>query len=184
MAAVRHLWLLKVGNSQCRTCSEGQYALPCQVSCDWSNRYRDIAIFGLFRMAAADILNFLSFKFVTVGTVSKVRTASPCQISSKSLKLRPRYGDISISQNGGCRHLGFLKSQIFNGGTRHECRIASSCQKRFSIFFIMPVLDKLQHSKMAWGRVKRFCQNQGCVNILCCSVILHILENLFVVLVD
>ena len=31
------------------------------------------------------------------------------QISFKALKLWPRYGDFSIFQNGGRRHLGFVK---------------------------------------------------------------------------
>jgi len=55
-------------------------------------------------------------------------TALTCQILSKSLKPRPRYGDFSNFQNSGRRHLGFLKLQTSNCGTRHECRIASPCQ--------------------------------------------------------
>ena len=39
---------------------------------------------------------------------------SPCQILFKSLKLWPKYGDFSIFQNGGRRHLGFIKFYIFN----------------------------------------------------------------------
>ena len=34
---------------------------------------------------------------------------------SKSVKTRPRYGDFSILQDGGRRHLGFLKFENFNG---------------------------------------------------------------------
>ena len=37
-----------------------------------SNRSRDIAIFGFFKMAAAVILDFKNFKFLTVGTIKKV----------------------------------------------------------------------------------------------------------------
>ena len=36
----------------------------------------------------------------------------PCQIWSKSVKLRPRYGDFSIFQDGDCRHLGFLGDRL------------------------------------------------------------------------
>ena len=39
------------------------------------------------------------------------------QISTKSVKPRPKYGDFSIFKDGGRRHLGFLKFQIFNGRT-------------------------------------------------------------------
>ena len=78
-------------------------------------------------MAAAAILHFYNLKCVTIGTVKKVETASLCQMSSKSLKPRPRYGDFSIFY-GNRRHLGFLKLQIVIGGTHHACRIASPCQ--------------------------------------------------------
>jgi len=56
------------------------------------------------------------------------RTASLCQISSKSLQPRPRYGNFAIFQNGGRRHVGFLKFQIFNGRKGQERRNASVCQ--------------------------------------------------------
>ena len=56
------------------------------------------------------------------------RTASPCQIWSKSAIPRPRYGDYSIFQDGGRRHLGFFNFQIFNGQTVQERRTASPCQ--------------------------------------------------------
>jgi len=38
-------------------------------------------------------------------------TASPCQISSKSVKPRPEYGDFSIFQYGSCHHHGFSNFQ-------------------------------------------------------------------------
>jgi len=56
------------------------------------------------------------------------RAASSCQIWSKSVKLRPRYGDFSIFQAGGRHHLGFFKFPIFNGRTAQEGRNASPCQ--------------------------------------------------------
>jgi len=56
------------------------------------------------------------------------RTVLLCQIWSKSVKRRPRYGDFSIFQDGGRRHLGFLKFETFNGRTAQEGRNASPCQ--------------------------------------------------------
>jgi len=55
------------------------------------------------------------------------------QISSKSLELRPRYGDFSIFQDGGSRHIALTKIKIFNGRTvkrvtLHHC--AKFCQNR------------------------------------------------------
>ena len=38
---------------------------------DWSNRSEDMADFRFFRMAAAAILDFKIFKFLTVGTVKR-----------------------------------------------------------------------------------------------------------------
>jgi len=47
---------------------------------------------------------------------------------SKSLEPQPRYGDFSILQDGGRRHLGFLKFEIFNGPNGQEDETASVCQ--------------------------------------------------------
>ena len=52
----------------------------------------------------------------------------PCQIWLKSVKTRPSYGDFTIFQDGGRRHLGFFKFQTFNGRTAQEGRSASPCQ--------------------------------------------------------
>ena len=53
---------------------------------------------------------------------------SVCQILSKSLELRPRYADFLIFQDGGRRHLGFLKLEIFNVSNGQEGQTASPCQ--------------------------------------------------------
>ena len=58
-----------------------------------SNRCRDIVIFKFFRMSAAAILDFFKFQICNGPNAHKGRAASPCQISLKSLKLRPGYGD-------------------------------------------------------------------------------------------
>jgi len=55
-------------------------------------------------------------------------TASLCQFLSKSLQPWPRYRDFSNFQDGGRRHVGFLKFQIFNGRKGQEGRSASVCQ--------------------------------------------------------
>ena len=46
----------------------------------------------------------------------------------KMVKPRSKYGYFKIFQDGGCRHLGFSKFQIFNGGDGQEGRTTSSCQ--------------------------------------------------------
>jgi len=48
-------------------------------------------------------------------------TASLCQILSKSLQPRPRYGDFSISQDGGRRHVGFLTVEKVKKVEVHQC---------------------------------------------------------------
>jgi len=46
-------------------------------------------------------------EILTVGTFKGGEAVSLCQISPKSVKPRPKYGDFSIFQDGGRRHLGF-----------------------------------------------------------------------------
>jgi len=71
---------------------------------------------------------FFKFQIFNGRTAEQGRTVSPCQIWSKSVKTRPIYGDFSIIQDGGRRHLGFFKFQIFNGRAAEEGRNASPCQ--------------------------------------------------------
>ena len=79
-------------------------------------RGRDITIYRFFKMAATAILDFKNFNF---RNGQDGRSASPCQISSKSVQPRLKYGDFSIFQDGGRRHLGFSKFQIFDGGSNY-----------------------------------------------------------------
>ena len=76
-------------------------------------------------MPAAAILNFFRSQICNGPNGHDGLTASPCQIL---LKLWPRYGDFSIFENGGGRHVGLLKLQSSNCGTHHKCWIASPCQ--------------------------------------------------------
>jgi len=57
-------------------------------------------------------LGFSKFQFCNGQNGQEGGTASLCQILLKSLQLRPRYRDFSIFQDGGCRHVGFLKLQF------------------------------------------------------------------------
>ena len=92
-----------------------------------SNHCRYIVSF-IFRMSAATVLDFFKFQISNRTNSHEGRTASPCQMSLKWLKLRPRYGDYLIFQDGGRRHVGFLELQISNCRAHHKCRIASPCQ--------------------------------------------------------
>ena len=126
---VRHHGFLKVRNFSCRSSSEGQYASSCEMLCRSVKPLPIYRNFYFFRMSAASILYFFKFQICNEPHGHEGRTASsPCQISLKTLKLRPRYGDISIFQDGCRRQVGFLKLQISNCGTHHKCRFASSCQ--------------------------------------------------------
>jgi len=68
---------------------------------DRSNRSGDIADFRCFKMAAAAILNFGNFKFLTVGTLERVELHLHAKFLVKSLKPRLRYGNFSFFQDGG-----------------------------------------------------------------------------------
>ena len=70
-----------------------------------SKRGRDMAIFRFLKMAAAGILDFRNFNFFNRRNDQDGRTLSACQILSKSVKVRPRYSDSTIFQDGGRRHL-------------------------------------------------------------------------------
>ena len=74
-----------------------------------SNRYGDIAIFVIFKMAAAAILNFQKFKILTG------HCASSCQISSKSVKRLKTYGDLTVFKMAAVSHFGLVNIEFFNG---------------------------------------------------------------------
>jgi len=82
-----------------------------QAAC-WKYRTQKIAIlvqsrdfvglclrsdFSIFQDAGRRHLGFLKFEIFNDRTAQEGRTASPYQILSKSVKLRPRYGDLAAS---------------------------------------------------------------------------------------
>jgi len=82
------------------------------------------------------------------------------------------YGDFSNFQDGGRRHVGFLKFQIFNGRNGQECGTASVCQilpksmeprPRYVTFNIMLVWLENAYSRPFLDRP--FCER----SILCLS---------------
>ena len=83
---------------------------------DRSNRRRHMAIF-YFQDDDRRHLGFLKFHIFNGRTALESRTASVCQISSKSVKMWLRFDGFSNFQDGGRRHLGFLKFHIFNSRT-------------------------------------------------------------------
>ena len=91
--------------------------------------------FFYFQDGGCRHLGIFKFEMFNGQTTQQGRAALPCQIWSKSVKPRPRYGDSSIFQDGGRRlqdggrrHLEFLKFENFNGRTAKECRTALPCQ--------------------------------------------------------
>jgi len=91
-------------------------------------------------------LGFLKFQFFNGENGQESGTASLCQISSKSLELRPRYGDFSFFKDGDRRHLKFLKFEICNvrNGQRNHakfCRNRSNRGRDIAIFRIFKMAD-------------------------------------------
>ena len=76
-------------------------------------------------MAAAAILDFQNFKLLTAGTVKGVELHQCAKFRENRSK---RGRNMTISQDGGRRHLGFSKFQNFNGRHVQEGGIASACQ--------------------------------------------------------
>jgi len=89
----RHLGFFKFQTFNGRTVQEGRSASPAKHAENRSKRGGDIAIFRFFKMAAAAILDFSNFKYLTVGTLKRAelrRRGKFCQNRSK------RGGDIAI----------------------------------------------------------------------------------------
>jgi len=80
-------------------------------------------------MAAVRHLGFLKYKFLNGQGVYDTHFASSYQISQRSVKPLWRYRDFCDFQDGGRRHLGFLKIPNFNGGhSAIRGQYASPCQ--------------------------------------------------------
>jgi len=62
--------------------------------------------------------------------VQDCQTASPCQISWRSVYAMPIYSDFSSFQNGGGRHLGFLKFQILKTENVNRVKLRHLCKFR------------------------------------------------------
>jgi len=82
--------------------------------------------FPFFKMAAVRHLGFSKVGNFNFRSYSEAQYASSFQISRRSVKPFRRYCRFSIFQDGGRRHLGFWKFQIFNGWDVQEGRTA--CQ--------------------------------------------------------
>jgi len=68
-------------------------------------------------MAAIRHLGFLNLENFNRQHMGGSKYAYPYQISLRSIEPLLRCGDFSIFQDGGRRHLGFLKFKIFNSQT-------------------------------------------------------------------
>jgi len=66
-------------------------------------------------MAAVRHLGFLKIQTFNGQSAERGQYASPCQMSSKSVTLLQRYGDLTVFKIATVRHLGFLKFNFFNG---------------------------------------------------------------------
>jgi len=110
MAAVRHLRFLTVRNISC------WFGVLFPITCVLTQK---------FQSCASSAFLYVLF---TIRNGQEGQSASLCQILSKSLETRLKYSYFFIFQDGGRRHLGFLKFQIFNDQDAQEVRNASSCQ--------------------------------------------------------
>jgi len=87
-------------------------------------------------MAVAAILDFLNLNFFNGQNGQDGRTASLCQISSKSFELRPNYGDFLIFSR--LRRLGpYLRYFTEFGSFRHALRKIGSQSHNYGQFTIV-----------------------------------------------
>ena len=120
MAAVRHLGFSKVGNFNFRSHSESQYASSYQISRRSVESFQRYGRFSIFQDAAAAILDFGNFTFLTVGALKRVDLHLP----AKFCRNRPNRGsDLAIFQ--------FFKMAAvrnFNFRSHSEAQYASAYQ--------------------------------------------------------
>ena len=96
-----------------------------------------MAIFQLFSMAAAAIVDFKIFKFFNGWNVQEGQTASLCQISLKSAKTRRRHRDLSIVQDGSAAILDFKNFKFLTVGA--VCRVELHHHAKFRNFKFLTV---------------------------------------------
>jgi len=87
-----------------------------------SNSARDMTIFRFSKMAAAAILHFWIFQ-ISNSRKDHAVLHHCAKLSSKSFKLRPRYGDFSIFQDCGPQPYWILNMEILTAGTLKRAKL-------------------------------------------------------------
>ena len=82
-----------------------------------------MVIFRFFKMAAAAILDFKNFKFLMVGTAKRVKLHQYAKFRQNRSNRGQDFAIFLMFQDGGRRHLGFSKFQIFNGQNSERSRM-------------------------------------------------------------
>ena len=77
---------------------------------DWSNCWWDMVICRFFKMAAAAVLDFYIFKIWRVGRIKRLKVRRHAKFHGDQSS---RCWDMAIFQDGGRRHVGFLKCRNF-----------------------------------------------------------------------
>ena len=77
----------------------------------------DMAHFRFFKMAAVCHFGFLKLRFWILSGIRNAKCASPCQISSKSVKWLQRHCDFSVFHNGAAAILDFQKFKFLTART-------------------------------------------------------------------
>ena len=117
MAAVRHLGLLKVGNFNFRSASEGQFASSCEISRRSVETFRRYGRYSIFDMAAVRHLRFLKVVNFDFRSGSEAQFTPAFQISWRSVDPFQRYGRFSIFKDGGRPPSWICFTRV---GTTHE----------------------------------------------------------------
>jgi len=109
-----------------------------------SSRFRDMAVYWFFNMAAVRHLRFLKVRNFNCPYPLESQCVSSSQFSCRSAKPLPRYGRFSIFKMAAIRHLKFLKVRNFNCPLEDQnaplcqilCRSVRPLRRygRFSIF--------------------------------------------------
>ena len=88
----------------------------------------EISRFWIFEKGGSHHLGFLKFYIFNARNSQERRTASLCQILSKSLKPQRRYVSFRFFKMGAAAMLDFRNFEIFNDRKGQEGRTSSVCQ--------------------------------------------------------
>ena len=109
-----------------------------------------MAIFRFFKMAAAAILNFKNFKIFNGRNGQEDGTALLCQISSKSLETRPRYGVFGFFKMAAVAILNFWNFEFLTVGRVTSVKLRHRAKFVEIVRTVTEICEFQYYANLAW----------------------------------